>query len=711
MLRARASRSPMTTSAARQVRALSHPGPAGHPPALRREGKALRHRHPGRRGAPAALVPGASRRGGRLARRHRRRGRRAQRQRRQRAAEVAGGAADAHRVPARLVGAGPSAADHPLALPHAHPAAARRRGVCAPPPTQALAAAATTPPDGGRMGAARAPRRGQRRPPARARAARRHRAAGARLKAALRCCPRSTGAPCTPFPTSYSPSPRTPVSSCSSSCLLDALSRLIRAAAIGRGGCRRPRAGRPSDRGCPACLVCRPVGKNSPRKGRDARRSTSIARASFWRPWPGLPRPPRIESPPKRCTCSASPEPHDCAPPECEAESRPRAGNTRTLHSSISIRGPSVHERAPEVLHHDGHLLSQRRAAHRPRLRGDRDRCHRALRAARRQGRVLPDRHRRARPQDEADGGQGRADAARARRPQLRALPRDGRGARPLQRRLHPHHRAAPLPRVARRSGGAWRRPATSSSKKYAGWYSVRDEAFYNEKRDRRVGDGRRAPRPAGHAGRVDRGGDLLLPLSAYQDKLLAHYEANPDFILPPERRNEVVSFVKGGLEDLSISRTTLDWGIPVPGAPDHVMYVWVDALTNYLTGVGFPDATSPRWRYWPADVHVIGKDIVRFHAVYWPAFLMSAGHRAAQARVQPRLRAQQGREDVEVGRQRRRSVRSRARLRRRPGALLLPARGARSARTATTATRRSSTASTPTSPTTSATSRSARCR
>ena len=123
--------------------------------------------------------------------------------------------------------------------------------------------------------------------------------------------------------------------------------------------------------------------------------------------------------------------------------------------------------------------------------------------------------------------------------------------------------------------------------------------------------------------------------LSAYQDKLLAHYEKHPDFILPPERRNEVVSFVKGGLEDLSISRTTLDWGIPVPGAPTaHVMYVWVDALTNYITGAGFPDETAPRWRYWPADVHVIGKDILRFHAVYWPAFLMSAGHRAAEARV-----------------------------------------------------------------------------
>ena len=154
----------------------------------------------------------------------------------------------------------------------------------------------------------------------------------------------------------------------------------------------------------------------------------------------------------------------------------------------------------------------------------------------------------------------------------------------------------------------------------------MRDEAFYAEKRDhararRRARAGRRARRSNG-----SRRTPIFFRLSAYQDKLLEHYEKHPDFILPRERRNEVVSFVKGGLEDLSVSRTTLDWGIKVPGAPEHVMYVWVDALTNYITGAGFPDENSPRWRYWPADVHVIGKDIVRFHAVYWPAFLMSAG-------------------------------------------------------------------------------------
>jgi methionyl-tRNA synthetase len=114
--------------------------------------------------------------------------------------------------------------------------------------------------------------------------------------------------------------------------------------------------------------------------------------------------------------------------------------------------------------------------------------------------------------------------------------------------------------------------------------------------------------------------------LSAYQERLLAHYATNPEFIGPEGRKNEVVSFVARGLQDLSVSRTTFDWGLRVPGNDRHVMYVWVDALNNYVTGCGFPDEADPRWHYWPADVHVIGKDIVRFHAVYWPAFLMSAG-------------------------------------------------------------------------------------
>ena len=107
---------------------------------------------------------------------------------------------------------------------------------------------------------------------------------------------------------------------------------------------------------------------------------------------------------------------------------------------------------------------------------------------------------------------------------------------------------------------------------------------------------------------------------------MLEYYAANPDFIRPDSRRNEVLRFVEGGLSDLSISRASFDWGVPVPGSPGHVMYVWLDALTNYITGLGYPDDTELWRRYWPADVHLIGKDVVRFHAVYWPAFLMSAG-------------------------------------------------------------------------------------
>ncbi|MFM9860593.1 methionine--tRNA ligase [Pseudoxanthobacter sp. M-2] len=160
----------------------------------------------------------------------------------------------------------------------------------------------------------------------------------------------------------------------------------------------------------------------------------------------------------------------------------------------------------------------------------------------------------------------------------------------------------------------------------YAGWYSVRDEAFYGEG-ETTVGDDGVRRGPQGSPVEWVEEESYFFRLSGYQEKLLAHYEAHPDFIGPDERRNEVVSFVKGGLRDLSISRTTFDWGVPVPGDPRHVMYVWVDALTNYITGAGFPDVDGENFRHWwPADLHVIGKDIVRFHAVYWPAFLMSAG-------------------------------------------------------------------------------------
>jgi methionyl-tRNA synthetase len=183
-------------------------------------------------------------------------------------------------------------------------------------------------------------------------------------------------------------------------------------------------------------------------------------------------------------------------------------------------------------------------------------------------------------------------------------------------------------PRHHASSQEIWRRMAARGDiykDSYAGWYSVRDEAYYAESETEVRADNVRYG-PQGTPVEWVEEESYFFKLSAYQDRLLAYYEANPDFVGPDERRNEVMSFVKGGLKDLSISRTTFDWGIKVPGDDKHVMYVWVDALTNYITGVGFPDETSPLWHYWPADLHVIGKDIVRFHAVYWPAFLWSAG-------------------------------------------------------------------------------------
>ncbi len=184
-------------------------------------------------------------------------------------------------------------------------------------------------------------------------------------------------------------------------------------------------------------------------------------------------------------------------------------------------------------------------------------------------------------------------------------------------------------PRHYEACAALWRRMEANGDifkKKYGGWYSVRDEVYYKEG-ETEVRDGGRFATPTGTPVEWTEEETYFFRLSAFQDKLLAHYDANPDFMLPLERRNEVVSFVKMGLEDLSISRSTLDWGIPVPGNADHVMYVWIDALNNYVTATGVLNAgDNARKHYWPADVHVIGKDIVRFHAIYWPAFLMSAG-------------------------------------------------------------------------------------
>jgi len=172
-----------------------------------------------------------------------------------------------------------------------------------------------------------------------------------------------------------------------------------------------------------------------------------------------------------------------------------------------------------------------------------------------------------------------------------------------------------------------WRRMEANGDlylDRYEGWYSVRDEAYYDESELVAGEDGTKfSPQGTPVEWTVEE--SWFFRLSKYQDKLLELY-ATGDFIRPESRRNEIQRFVEGGLRDLSVSRTSFDWGIKVPGSDNHVMYVWVDALTNYITGLGFPDEEGDFSRFWPADVHLIGKDIVRFHTVYWPAFLMSAG-------------------------------------------------------------------------------------
>jgi methionyl-tRNA synthetase len=161
---------------------------------------------------------------------------------------------------------------------------------------------------------------------------------------------------------------------------------------------------------------------------------------------------------------------------------------------------------------------------------------------------------------------------------------------------------------------------------KYDGWYAVRDEAFYGEEELTTGADGKRRA-PSGAEVEWVEEPSYFFRLSDWQEWLLEHYERNPGCIAPQTRRNEVVSFVRSGLRDLSISRTSFSWGVPVPDDPKHVMYVWLDALTNYVTAVGYPDVASAEYRsFWPADLHMVGKDIVRFHCVYWPAFLAAAG-------------------------------------------------------------------------------------
>lgn len=182
-------------------------------------------------------------------------------------------------------------------------------------------------------------------------------------------------------------------------------------------------------------------------------------------------------------------------------------------------------------------------------------------------------------------------------------------------------------PRHHSASQEIWKRMAANGDiylDTYSGWYSITQEAYFEEK-ETVLGDDDIRREPLGSEVKWVDEESYFFRLSAFGDRLLAYFDAHPDFIAPPERKNEVVSFIKSGLRDISISRTNFDWGVKVPGDDKHVMYVWVDALTNYITAAGFPDESNEKWKFWPADLHMIGKDIVRFHAIYWPAFLMSA--------------------------------------------------------------------------------------
>ena len=160
---------------------------------------------------------------------------------------------------------------------------------------------------------------------------------------------------------------------------------------------------------------------------------------------------------------------------------------------------------------------------------------------------------------------------------------------------------------------------------KYKGWYSVSDEAYYDDDEIETKNNEKYSILSGSKVEWVEEE-SYFFKLSAWQDKLLKFYEENPKFILPESRKNEVVQFVKKGLKDLSVSRTSFSWGIPVPGNKKHVIYVWLDALTNYLSALNFPNLSDDKYKsFWPANVHIIGKDILRFHAIYWPAFLMAA--------------------------------------------------------------------------------------
>ena len=267
--------------------------------------------------------------------------------------------------------------------------------------------------------------------------------------------------------------------------------------------------------------------------------------------------------------------------------------------------------------------------------------------------------------------------AARVRRQNVAAFPRYVRALNVVIRPLHPHLGSRTITAPARRSGRRWRRRATSTST--ATRVGTRS-ATRPITRKSELADGEDGAKlsPQGTPVEWTAEESWFFRLSKYQQPLLDLYAANPGLhpARQPPQRGACASS-RAGSRTCSISRTSFDWGVPVPGSDGHVMYVWLDALTNYITGLGYPDDTELWRRYWPADVHLIGKDVVRFHAVYWPAFLMSRGDRAAEAGLRPRLPAQPRREDVEERRQCRRSDGARRALRGRCAALFPAARSA----------------------------------
>ena len=295
----------------------------------------------------------------------------------------------------------------------------------------------------------------------------------------------------------------------------------------------------------------------------------------------------------------------------------------------------------------------------------------------RRLRRLLHDRHRRARPQDPADRRQERQDRKSFRRRHGGEVPRHGRRASTAPTIASSARRTPTTCLRPRSSGAGCRTNGDIYLSKYSGWYSVRDEAYYDESEltqpARREAGSLRPGTPVEWIEEES----YFFRLSAYQDRLLAHYEAIPNFISPETRRNEIVSFVRSGLQDLSISRTTFDWGLPVPADPKHVMYVWIDALNNYVTGCGFPDEQR-------SALALLASRRAHHRQGHRPlphgllAGLPDVGRSAAaEARLRARLPVQPRREDVEVGRQRHRPVRAGRRLWRRPAALFLPARSA----------------------------------